>query len=207
MNPTHEFLAPLSLLCTTIAIGTAALSPLTAQAEAKSGKVKFQKVETYPSTASSGATESAGTYGADWKGTPEPSPFSLGALAGFGLVNYTGGFTLLPTASAKIAKDGWLADVNDAVSIEAGLGPIFITGATSLFYTAHLRWDFQKDRNWIFYAIGGVAGFNTSTALGDDFQIFPRFGVGAMYDMQLPVLFRFELSHELIALGVNIPLF
>ncbi len=191
-------------LCAGLTLATPA-----ARGDATTGKLKIQRVDTRahtPARSSGGSSDTAGNESGAWKGEPEPSHFSIGALGGLGLINSTGGFSLIPTASMKVADHGWLNDVNDAVSLEAEFGPLFSVGATVLYYSAQLRWDFQYDKNWILYAIGGVGGFSAPESFGG-FEIFPRFGIGAMYDFHIPVIFRFELSHELIALGVNVPLF
>ena len=198
----NSHLARCTLVSTLLALAMAG----SASAESTSGKIKMKPVETRPMTASHVSDTPSSEVGL-WKGNPEPSHFSLGGLAGLGIVDSTGGFSLIPTASTKISDHGFIGDINDSVSLEAAFGPLFSAGATVLFYSAHLRWDFQYDRNWIFYALGGVGGFNMPDSLGGKFELFPRFGVGFMYDFHLPVLLRFELSHEVIALGINVPLF
>jgi hypothetical protein len=142
----------------------------------------------------------------DWKGAPDPSGASFGGLAGLGVVDSSGGFAVLGTASTKIAKDGWLADVNESVSAEGAAGAVFFSGSSVFAYSLHLRWDFKKDETWTFYALGGVGGNIQGSDLGSHFELFPRFGVGTFYDAGLPFLIRGELSHELIAVGVNFPI-
>ena len=139
----------------------------------------------------------------DWKGQPDPSQFGLGALTGMGVIDNHVGFALLGAASKKILDTGFVSDVNNSVWIEAELGPVFISGSTAFAYSAHLRWDFIKDPTWTLYALGGLAGNITGTALGDHFELYPRFGVGAMMNLVENMSLRAEISHEFIVVGVN----
>jgi hypothetical protein len=150
-------------------------------------------------------SDSGSGSSADFKGSSEFGDTAFGALAGIGVINDSGGFALIPTLSHKILPRGFVPDVNDAVWVEAELGPVFFSGATALWYSAHLRWDFVKDDQWTFFGLGGLAGDVTPDALGHHFQLFPRFGVGALYSIVPYVKIRAEISHELIAVGVDIP--
>jgi len=139
----------------------------------------------------------------DWKGAPEESVLSIGGLAGVGLSGQSSAFTVLGTASKKIVNHGFVPDITNSVSVEGIFGPAFWSGGTALAYGLHLRWDFEKDKNWTLYAVGGLGG----NALSGRGELFPRFGVGAFYKMSGPLNARFELSHELIAVGVNVPFY
>ncbi len=161
---------------------------------------RVQKVET---VRVSSAAPTPVTSTEDWKGTPDSSHASLGAFTGLGVVDSHAGFALLGTASTKIAQDGWITDVNDSVSAEAYVGPVFTSGTSAFAYSLHLRWDFKKDESWTFYGLGGLGGKIQSGALGGHFELFPRFAVGAFYDAGLPFLIRAEVSHELIGVGIN----
>jgi hypothetical protein len=141
----------------------------------------------------------------DWKGSSEPSEISFGALAGLGVIDSSGGFAIIPSISKKIIDRGFVPDVNDSVWIEAEVGPVFFSGATALFFSGHLRWDFIKDQDWTFYALGGASGDVTSSGLGNHFQMGLRFGVGALWQMTPYLKLRGELSHELIVVGVDFP--
>jgi hypothetical protein len=138
----------------------------------------------------------------DWKGQPDNHDVSFGALTGLGIRDREEGFTLLGTLGFKVVRQGFVPDVNNSVTAELQFGPARAYGRTFANYSAHLRWDFQKDPNLIVYALGGLAGYSGH----GEFTIFPRVGLGLMYDMAKTFLWRFELSHEVIAVGVVFPL-
>lgn len=142
----------------------------------------------------------------DWKGKPENSEISLGALTGAAVVDSHVGLGLLGTASKKILHDGFVPNVTNSVSIEAELGPMFYAGNTIFWYSAHLRWDFQKNTDWIIYALGGLGGNVTPDSLGGHFELYPRFGLGAILLLAGPLGLRAEVSHEFIGAGVIFPM-
>jgi hypothetical protein len=148
--------------------------------------------------------ESAQSGGEDWKGASDTAQVHLGALLGLGVIDSVDGFVLLGTASKKIIQHGFVPDINDSVSLETELGPLFTQGTTAFAYSLHLRWDFQKDPSWTIFAIGGLAG-DTGASLGSRWVVLPRFGVGAFYKINELFMARFEVSHELIAAGLTFP--
>ena len=153
---------------------------------------------------------SSSSNGEDWKGDPETSEVNLGALTGMGILDEQVGFALLGTVSKKIVHHGFISDVNDSVSIEAAMGPLFVsspsgTNGTAFMYSLHLRWNFQKDEHWTFYALGGAGGAITGASLGSKFTVLPRFGVGTFYHFNELFMIRGEISHDLIAAGVTFP--
>ena len=138
----------------------------------------------------------------EWKGKSDPAAFHLGVLAGMGVIDSQAGFAVLGTASHKILSRGFVPEINDSVSIETELGPLFVSSTTVFMYSLHLRWDFQKDDLWTIYALGGFSGDITGSDLGSRFILFPRFGLGALCQVHPLVAIRGELSRELIAAGV-----
>lgn len=141
----------------------------------------------------------------DWKGKPSSSEMSFGALTGVGISNYTTGFAVLGTFSKKIVKAGFIPDLNNSVSIEFGAGPVLMSG-TPWLYSASLRWDFIKDSDWTLFSVGGVGGAIQIGSLNPPgFFLAPRFGVGAFYRVSETVLLRGDVSHDLIAAGINLP--
>lgn len=138
----------------------------------------------------------------DWKGEPENSDLSLGALTGWGGGTQTPGFVLLGTASTKVVRHGWVPDVNNTVSVEVQAGPLWAGGATFFNTSVHLRWDFQKDARWSFYSLGGVA-FTSGQGI---FDLYPRVGLGAFYDVAQSFVIRAEFSREVLGAGVMFPL-
>jgi hypothetical protein len=146
--------------------------------------------------------------GEDWKGQSDNAEVHLGGLAGLGIfADFNAGFVLLGTASKKIIHHGFVPDVTDSVSIETEMGPIFTQGTTAFSYSLHARWDFEMNQQWTFFAIGGAAGYITGSSLNNSFALFPRFGVGSFFRVNDLILIRGEISHELIAAGVTIPLY
>lgn len=141
----------------------------------------------------------------DWKGAPAAGDGGFGGLVGMGLIDSSTGFALIGSASKKILHSGFVPDITNSVSMEGQLGPVFLPRSTAWHYSAHLRWDFEKDVNWTFYALGGVGGNVLSVSSSSRVEVFPRFGVGAFWKMSPLINWRAEVSHELIALGVYIP--
>src|SRR5262245_52809752 len=116
----------------------------------------------------------------DFKGKDDPSQFGFGGMAGLGILDNRGGFSLLGTASKKIIDRGFVPDIVNSVWIEAEAGPLFVGGSTAFVYSLHLRWDFVQNEVWTLYALGGAGGAITGAALGDRFELYPRFGAGAI---------------------------
>ena len=148
------------------------------------------------------ARESASGTAEPWKGPSDPARFNLGVLTGMGVIDSHAGFALLGTASAKIVNRGFVPEINDSVSIETVLGPLFVYDTASFMYSLHLRWDFERDEFWTLYALGGVSGQITGDSLGNRFILFPRFGLGAIYRIHELFALRAEISRELIVGGV-----
>lgn len=147
---------------------------------------------------------SASAHAAEaWKGVPSDKEFSAGAMAGLGVIDATAGFSLLGTVAKKIVKQGFVPDLNDSVWVEFEGGPFFAKGSVAFAYSAHLRWDFVKDDDWTFYAVGGLGGNVTGKDLGDRWELFPRFGVGTMARLNQEIAIRAELSHEFVVVGAN----
>jgi hypothetical protein len=144
--------------------------------------------------------------GADWKGPDERAEFHFGGLAGMGTIDSQAGVVVLGTASKKIIHHGFVPDIANSVSVEIQAGALFVYSTTVFAYSAHLRWDFQKDERWTLYAIGGLAGDVTGAGLGSRFILLPRLGLGAFLKLNELVYLRGELSREVIGLGVAVPL-
>jgi hypothetical protein len=150
-------------------------------------------------------SENSASSHEDWKGDPDSSEVHLGVLSGIGILDEQIGFVLRGTASKKIVHHGFVSDLNDSVSLETEMGPLFVSGSSAFVYSLHLRWDFQKDANWTIYALGGVGGAITSAALLSRFTLLPRFGVGAFYHVNELFMIRGEISHDMIGAGVTFP--
>jgi hypothetical protein len=140
-----------------------------------------------------------------WKSYRPANNFTLGVGGGFGLVNTTGGFSLIGNAAAKIVKDGFVPDIVNPVFLEVMLGPLFVSGATFWMYSTHLRWDFVKDSRWTLFALGGFGGnVVDDPQYGNRTAFHPRFGVGAFYALDMLDI-RMDFSHELITVGASFP--
>jgi len=145
-----------------------------------------------------------------FKGESPTYQFTVGGLTGVGVVDSRMGYSLLGTAAVKVINRGFADDLNNQVFLEAAFGPLFVAGTTAFQYSFHLRWDFVKDEDWTFYALGGLGGVITGSTYSPvaagptkaSSMFYPRFGIGAMWGLFEVASLRAELSHELIALGV-----
>jgi hypothetical protein len=181
---------------TTITPPTAPMSP---GAPMQSSRVTHTPTQVIP------ATTSVNT-GEDWKQTDLPPLYHFGALTGLGIVDSYGGLALLGTASMTVIDHGFIPQVSDSVAAELEMGPVFVASHTAFWYSAHLRWDFRKDSDWTFYALGGLAGNDTPEGMGGHFEIWPRVGLGTIWKVTPAVSLRAELSHEFTGFGVVFPL-
>jgi hypothetical protein len=179
---------------TTIAPPTAPMSP---GAPMQSSHVKPAVTQVAPVAVNTGD---------DWKQTNLPPLYHFGAMTGLGVIDSYGGFALLGTASMTVMDHGFIPEVSDSVAAEVEMGPVFTSGHTAYWYSVHMRWDFRKDSDWTFYALGGLAGNDTPADLGGHFEIWPRIGLGTIWKVTPTVSMRAELSHEFTGLGVVFPL-
>jgi hypothetical protein len=171
-----------------LAILVAAVQPLTASAAGPK--------------AATGTKPSTGTVTEDWKGAMPDREFGVGLMAGAGLIEPKYGVALQGQVSRSILKDGWLDDVSDQVFLELSAGPTFVDGHSPFVFSTQLRWDFQKDTKWTFYALGGLGAQITGRELGDRSLIHLRFGAGAFYYLQHNMSLRMEASHEFLGGGL-----
>ena len=146
---------------------------------------------------------SQSAWSEDFKGKSSAVEWTMGAMTGLGVLDSAGGFALVGNVARKIVHRGFIPDINDQVFVELQMGPLWMKGATALFYSTHLRWDFRKDAEWTFYALGGLGGHFSPRALGDHATLLPRLGVGAFWRVAPLVNLRGEFSHELLAVGVS----
>jgi hypothetical protein len=142
----------------------------------------------------------------DFKGPAPTHEFVGSFMTGFGLIDTNGGVPIVGSLSKKILNEGWLSDVTDQVFFEVSIAPIFLAGTSAFMYSTHLRWDFVRNDQWTYYALGGLAGNDTGRSLGDRFAIHPRFGLGAFFRPERSAItWRAEVSHEWIIGGVAFP--
>lgn len=146
------------------------------------------------------------TASEDWKGKPPEHEITLGGLAGLGFIDAGIGVMFSANAAKKIINKGFVPDINDQVFVEAEWGPLLVKSETAFQYSLHLRWDFNKDEQWTFFAIGGVGGTITGSGLGSAAPIFLRFGLGAFWHINSLVSLRAQGSHESIAAGFSFAL-
>ncbi|MBC7692063.1 MAG: hypothetical protein H7222_09855 [Methylotenera sp.] len=141
----------------------------------------------------------------DFKGAPANAEVTASAMGGFGLIDTSGGFTVIGAIAKKIVNHGFINDINDQVFLEVEAGPLFTTGTTAWLYSVHGRWDFKQDDQWTFFAMGGLgANSVSSNRVGDRFSVYPRLGVGAFWTLPAGLTLRGEISHEVIIAGVSI---
>lgn len=138
-----------------------------------------------------------------WKGRPDSNTTTVGLTGGLGIIDPKVGFALQPSAGFRVLEQGFVPDVNNQVFFEVAAGPVFLSGGSAFSYSLHLRWDFKKDLDWTFFAIGGLGGHATGSALGDRFILHPRFGLGAFRWIDDHFAIRMEASHELISGGIS----
>ncbi len=146
----------------------------------------------------------------DFKGLPPAQRFNLGVMNGLGVVDSRPGYSLLGTVAINVMQRGFANDINNQVFIEGAFGPLFVAGSTAFQYSFHLRWDFVKDLDWTFYAVGGLGGVITSNEYSPipggpksaSSIFYPRFGLGAIWGLFETISLRAELSHEFIGLGI-----
>jgi hypothetical protein len=133
----------------------------------------------------------------DWKGPSQTGDFSFGALTGVGMSGSTG-FSILGSIGRKILPQGFVKDITNPAWVEAYLGPSFAGSTVLLAYSAHLRWDFEKDSEFSLYALGGFGGRG-----GGDFHL--RFGVGAFWRPNPAFQWRAELASDFVGIGASFP--
>ncbi len=139
-----------------------------------------------------------------WKGKTEVSPYEFGLLSGMGLYGTETSWSFLATAAYLIKPEGLVDEVDERMWAELEIGPSFYSGSigTGLQYSSHLRWDFTYNEHWTAYALGGLSGFVLPSGFGGKFTIHPRFGVGIEYQTKTALMFRGEVSAELMGLGI-----
>lgn len=143
----------------------------------------------------------------NWKGNTVSPPYEVGGLIGMNLFGDSVNWSILGTGAYLIVPQGWVEDIDERVWAEMELGPSFFSAAgitkTGLQYSAHLRWDFTMNESWNFYALGGLGGYSLPQGFGGHLTVAPRFGLGAQYQSKIPMMFRGEISHEFIGVGLS----
>lgn len=153
-----------------------------------------------PKDATTAASRSSA--GENWKGEAPRSMFHVGGLTGAGFLSETGGFSILGVAAIKVAHKGFVESFTNQVFLEAQAGSLFVASQTFFQWNLQLRWDFVLDEYWTFYAVGGLGG-----VLGNGRSPFyPRFGIGAQWNLFVVCGIRAELTRDFIGAGVMFPL-
>jgi hypothetical protein len=184
----------------TTTTGTKSSSGAQVSKPVQKAPIQSQSINNGPSTsyANSGSE-------ADWKMPGLPPLYNFGAMSGLGVIDSYGGVAILGTASLTVLDRGFIPDISNSVATEIEAGPMITSGHGAFWYSLHMRWDFQKDSDWTFYALAGLAGNGTPSSLGGHFEIWPRIGAGAMYKITSGILLRGEVSHEFTGIGLSIP--
>lgn len=136
-----------------------------------------------------------------WKGSSRENEFTAGVSTGYGIAENLGGITIRGNVAKKIINRGFVPDINNQVFFELDLGPVVRDGADPFLYSVHLRWDFQYDEQWTFFALGGLAGDYVSDGGFTSVGVYPRVGLGTFLAINDIVAFRADVSHELITVG------
>lgn len=117
-----------------------------------------------------------------WKGEPSASNVQLSLQGGVDGYRTNNGFAFLGGAAFKAIPNGLLDDVNEVGFFEVQLGHTFLDGGDPWPYSVHFRWDFQRNIDWTFYALGGLGGhFGDVHAFDADWAVHPRFGIGTLW--------------------------
>ena len=144
----------------------------------------------------------------NWKGQTQTSNLEFGLLGGANLSGTSLNWGLLATGAYLLDAQGWADDVDDRIWGEVELGPSFFSvggkTSTGMQYSVHLRWDFTLNEYWTFYGLGGLGGFILPDSMGGSFTIHPRFGAGVEYQTKTALMFRGEISHEFLGVGVAV---
>ena len=147
------------------------------------------------------AAEKSDKAAEPWKGPSPKERVTVGGMVGAGVLDARVGFSVLPTAAIRLVERGFAQDLNDQVFLEAQAGPLFFSGYTAFQYHVHLRWDFNRNEDWTFFAKGGLGGI-----LGSGRTVFyPHFGIGAIWNVFAKFGVRAELSHEFTGAGIQFP--
>ena len=142
----------------------------------------------------------------NWHGKPYDNLFDVGGMTGMGILDGRVGYEVRGSVAVKVAHHGFFPDINNQLFLELQPGILFISGSTAFTYSLHLRWDFNMNEDWSFYAVGGFGGDITGHTLGDRVELYPRLGIGARWNVYANFGFRFEFSHEFTGIGVAVPL-
>lgn len=144
----------------------------------------------------------------DWNWPSPTHEWTLAVMPGVATINSTTGFSLQFSAAKKVVDKGFAPDISNQVFLEAQAGPFTASKGSAFMYSLLIRWDFILNGDWTFYGIGGLGGNKTSVGLGDQFQLLPRFGVGALLDLErqthAPISLRGEFSRELVSIGAQL---
>lgn len=139
----------------------------------------------------------------EWKGPRRDPLVGFGVQWGMGIFDDSVGFIVLPHFSRMIFPKGFIEDISNEVFAELQAGPLFVKSETVFAYSLHMRWDFNRNNIWTYYALGGLGGMIVPDELGDSWRHYVRLGVGALWRPVHAFDVRFEASHEWITVGMN----
>ena len=139
----------------------------------------------------------------NWKGKLSDRDWEVGGIAGLALIEPNYGIALQAQISKRLFSEGWVEDITNPVAIEISFGPAFVKGHAPFTLATQLRWDFERDQEWTFFAVGGLGAQFTGAELGDRSLVHLRFGVGAFKQLDERLRLRMEASHEVLGVGVT----
>jgi len=147
----------------------------------------------------------------DFKEQDRPEKLTLGVMTGMGIVDGMGGLGLYTVDGFRIVDHGFVNEISNQVFAELGLGTQFFGDGivSSVMYSAHFRWDFHRDSEWTYFALGGLSGASAEVRAGKDddsrtrWNLAPRFGIGLFRTINESIRIRAEISHDLLVGGVS----
>lgn len=205
----NGFVLFLTAIMATLFAGAAALAQTgraTEPSSAPAPKMANQPVLPTSRPLDTGAS-SAVVTGEDWKGPRSTHDWDFSFSSGLGLLSGNAGVPIVFSGAKKVVHEGFVPDINNQVFIEAQTGPLFIKSETVWLWSAHLRWDFEQDERFRYFAVAGLGGNFVPKALGGRSEFFPRVGLGMFYSLTPELKARVDVSHEWITAGVTLALF
>lgn len=179
----------------------------TEPSSAPAPKMVNQPVSPVGRPVSAQTTSNSVSTGEYWKGPRSTHDWDFSFSSGLGLLSGNAGIPMIVSGAKKIDHEGFVPDINNQVFIEAQTGPLFIKSETVWLWSAHLRWDFERDEQFRYFAFAGLGGNFVPKSLGDRSEFFPRVGLGMFYSITKELKARVDVSHEWVTAGVTLALF
>lgn len=141
-----------------------------------------------------------------WKGSTSPEMVNFTLMTGNGTAGYPNAFTLMSMVAVKMMDRGFLDEINNQVFIEGEIGPHFVTSSPNWLVGARIRWDFEMNLLWRFYAAGGAGFVIPNSDTKAPFPFYPRIALGTFIQFNAYWKLRAEVSHEFTGVGLTFAL-